>query len=895
MSSALYSLGRFAAHARRRVLVLWLLIVLLFAGLAAAVGDGLSDAIEIPGTESQEALDTLGLTFPEVSGASAQLIVVAAPGDDVRSDDYRAVIDMAVSEFETVDQVDAVISPYDELVVGSINEESGAALVMIQFDTSIDQVTASNTEAVQDIAADVADALPSGAESSLGGQLFSIEIPGVTVVELVGLLIALIVLLATLGSLMAAGMPLLVAIVGVATSTGLIFAATGLTEIISATPVLSLMLGLAVGIDYSLFILSRHRELLRDGLDVAESIGRSVATSGSAVVFAGITVMVALLGLSVAGVPFLTKMGAAAALAVGMAVVTALTLLPALMSMAGERLRPRQGSAKRRRIIPEGFAEGTFRRWIRTVTRFPAVTIAVIVLGLGSMIIPALALNLALPDAGSLPEGSQGRTTYDLVTENFGEGYNATLLVTASVVQSNDPVTLMNDLADDISELDGVALVPLATPNPTGDIGIVQIIPVEGPIAPETEALVQELRAMSGHFADEYGVDIRVTGMTAVAIDVSDILGSALLPFGVLVVGMSLVLLTLVFRSIWIPIKATLGYVLSVSAGLGAVHLVFERGMLADQLHVASVGPVMSFVPILVMGVLFGLAMDYELFLVSRMREEYVHGKDARAAIEHGFMGSARVVTAAALIMFGVFVAFVPEGDSTVKPIALALAVGVFVDAFIVRMALGPAVMWLLGDRAWWMPAWLESRLPVLDVEGEALSHELELRDWATDDNTAITAEGVRVITESSRTAELSLVVPVGGIIRIVDPEAVAVSSALLAVTGRLSTGHARVRSLGRVLPTYASAVRRRSVYLNIDVLDDPISAIEEAIASRTALVAIDGIDKLSLSDHEHLDSLISNSPRDVTILLGSVAEAATTDWPTVTLTETSTPLNLNV
>lgn len=376
-------------------------------------------------------------------------------------------------------------------------------------------------------------------------------------------------------------------------------------------------------------------------------------------------------------------MGIAAAVAVAIAVLVAVTLTPAMLGFVKGRVagRPKRvRPAKKDRSPRPGFAS----RWVGLVARHPVITTVTVVLTLGIMAIPAASLALALPNAGMLPEENEARQSYDLVAEEFGPGYNGPIILTGTIVTSTDPVGLMNDLADDVETLPGVEMVALASPNQTADTGIVQLIPTTAPDDPATADLVRELRDQHDRWLDEFGIDIQVTGFTAVAIDISDQLGAALLPFGIFVVGLSLILLTIVFRSIAVPIKAALGYLLSVAAAFGVVAAVFEWGWLADALHVTRTGPIISFMPIVLMGVLFGLAMDYEVFLVSRMREDYVHARKAGAskaearataigAVRSGFTSSARVVTAAALIMFAVFAAFVPEGDASLKPIALDL------------------------------------------------------------------------------------------------------------------------------------------------------------------------------------------------------------------------------
>ncbi|WP_217617263.1 MMPL family transporter, partial [Cellulomonas sp. GbtcB1] len=408
----------------------------------------------------------------------------------------------------------------------------------------------------------------------------------------------------TAGPLLAPGMPLLPALLGVGTARAGILLAPAAATISSTTPTLALMIGLAVGVGYALFVLSRHRHQLARGMAVEESAARAVATAGTAVVFAGTTVVIALCGLSVVGIPFLSVMGVAAAAAVAIAVLVALTVLPALMALAGERLRPRPGSRAARRELADPETGGTGgARWVRLVTRVPLLTVLLVVLGVGVLAVPAPDLRLTLPDNGSAPEGSPQRETYDLVAEGFGPGWNAPLLVTADIIASTDPRGAVDGLAGDLAALDGVVAVPVATPNESADTALFQVIPSGGQAAESTQDLVAEIRADADDLVAPYpGVhDLLVTGQTAVSVDVSARLGDALLPFGVVVVGLSLVLLLIVFRSVAVPTKATLGYLLSVLASFGVTAAVFERGWGADLLNVGLVGPVISFMPIIVM------------------------------------------------------------------------------------------------------------------------------------------------------------------------------------------------------------------------------------------------------------------------------------------------------
>lgn len=914
MSSLLYTLGRWAFRARKLVLILWIAVLAVAGGSALLFNQGTDNAFSIPGTESQEALDTLTHTFPQVSGASAQLVVVAPKGDTVDDGAVRSAIDDAVTGLGKIAQVEQAVSPFDENITGAVSDDQRAALISIQFDGAMTDISAATITDVEDVAAQLADDLPAGAQSSLGGELFSNSLPALSVVELVGVVVALVVLVLTFGSFLAAGMPLITALLGVAISMALIFVATIVGPISSTTPMLALMLGLAVGIDYALFIISRHQDQLRTGLDPEESAARATATAGSAVIFAGLTVIIALLGLAVANIPFLTTMGTAAAVGVAIAVLISLTLIPAMLGFAGARLRPKPSRAERRRAAAAQtpVAERTpvtepvevpttaphanrfFLGWVRGVTRLPIVTIVAVVAVLGALAIPALSLRLALPDAGSLPEGDGARTTYDLVSEHFGEGFNGPLIVTGSIVGSTDPLGLMADLKKEIEDLDGVAAVPLATPNATADTGIIQVIPSGSPDSQQTKDLVAEIRGLHQYFLDEYDIDLQVTGFTAIGIDISDRLGGALLPFGLIVVGLSLILLTMVFRSIWVPIKATLGYLLSVAASFGVVALVFEHGVFAEALHVARTGPVISFMPIILMGVLFGLAMDYEVFLVSRMREDFVHSKLARRSIETGFLGSAKVVTAAAVIMFAVFAAFVPEGDTNIKPIALGLAVGVFVDAFIVRMTLVPAVLALLGERAWYMPKWLDRLLPSFDVEGEGLQHELALREWRDGADVAIAASGLSLGgPDGTLYTEVETTVPAGGVLTVQGSRPVEVSALLLTLAGRLAPDAGRLKVAGLVLPVRAGAVRSRVAYVRLDH-GEPVETLTSALSERPAIVVLDGVDTVpdDTTRRDLYERLVAatraaeRASRPLTIVIGTDDAASVRDVLPTSTTE---------
>lgn len=902
MSTLLSSLGRWSYRRPWRVLVAWLLLLGIVGGsVGLGIGTGaikgFDNAFAIPGTEGQEGIELLARTFPQASGTSAQYIVVAADGDRIDEAPYTDEIASTIDELSGLDGVLAVTDPFDSMVTGSVSDDDSAALIRLQFEGTVTDVPAETKTALEDVSATLGAALPAGSQVVVGGDLFSTSLPALSIVEIVGVLVALFVLIVTFRSFAVAFLPLASALIGVALAIALIYASTAFATVSSTTPLLAIMLGLAVGIDYALFIVARHQDQVRAGMEPEESASRATGTAGSAVVFAGVTVLIALVGLGFAGIPFLTTMGIAAAAAVAVAVLVALTLTPALLGFVGARVAgwghgPSRGARIRRRRAPtpepqpvpervEGSAKKT-NRWVTLVTRHPVVTTLAVVATLGVVAIPAASLQLALPNAGMQPTSSEARQAYDLTAEYFGPGSNGPLVLAGTIVTSTDPLGLMADLKAEIEKIPGVKEVALATPNETADTGLIQVVPETAPDDPATADLVRELRSHHDEWLEKYGVDLKVTGFTAIAIDISDRLGAALLPFGLFVVGLSFILLMIVFRSIWVPLKATVGYLLSILAAFGVVAAVFEWGWFADALHVTRTGPVISFMPIILMGVLFGLAMDYEVFLVSRMREDFVHARRAATAagerfhartvaieaVRSGFTASARVVTAAAIIMFAVFAAFVPEGDTSIKPIALGLAVGIAVDAFLVRMTLVPAVMALLGDKAWWMPAWLDRILPHFDIEGEAVEREIALSDWPEPDYSgALAADDLAVRADGGReTGEVTLFegahvrLDQGGTLLVTSPDPRVGRAFALAVSGRIEATDGRLRVAGHLLPGRGAWVRAHVGVALLDGAADPLAELRRAVAGGTNLVVIDGLDTLAGPDRDQAAAILRDA-----------------------------------
>ncbi|WP_030982886.1 MMPL family transporter [Streptomyces sp. NRRL WC-3744] len=719
MATFLYKLGRLAFRRRHFVALIWVaLLTLAGVGAASAPAAG-NTSFSIPGTEAQKAFDLLEQRFPGMSadGATARVVFKAPKGEKMTDAVNKATVEKTVKELRSGSEVASVADPYTG---HAVSKNGTVAYASVKYEVSGMELEDSSKDALKDAAQDARDA---GLTVEIGGDALTAT-PETGSSEIIGIAVAAVVLVITFGSLLAAGFPLLTAIIGVGIGVSAITALASALDLGSTTSTLASMIGLAVGIDYALFIVSRYRAELAEGREREDAAGRAVGTAGSAVVFAGLTVVIALVGLSVVNIPMLTKMGIAAAGTVAIAVLIALTMIPALLGYAGRRIKPAGQKSKllgggRTPKKPGRPNMGT--RWASFVVRRPVAVLLLGVLGLGAAAIPAASLELGLPDDGSQPTSTTQRRAYDLLSEGFGPGFNGPLLIVVDAKDSADPKAAFTKVGDEIKGLEDVVTVTPATPNKAGDTATITVVPDSKPSSTTTEDLVHAIRDKGADIARETDSQVLVTGSTAMNIDVSQKLNDALLPYLALVVGLAFLLLIVVFRSILVPLKAALGFLLSVMAALGAVVAVFQWGWLSGLMNVEETGPVMSMMPIFMVGVVFGLAMDYEVFLVTRMREAYVHGEKPSQAVVTGFRHGARVVTAAAVIMIAVFSGFIGSSESMVKMIGFGLAIAVFFDAFIVRMAIVPAVLALLGKRAWWLPKWLDRALPNVDVEGEGL------------------------------------------------------------------------------------------------------------------------------------------------------------------------------
>ncbi|MCR6712705.1 MAG: MMPL family transporter [Demequina sp.] len=625
-------------------------------------------------------------------------------------DDTTAQLDAAEAKLAAGEQLAA-----NAAALTTVSEDGATALGVVQFDTEVHGVPQDDKDAV---VAGIEAAVPAGVNAYFSAEFVSGPEGILGAGEIIGVALALVVLIVMMRALLPALLPIVTSGVGVGIGVATALAFSGVVDMQSVTPVLGVMLGLAVGIDYSLFIVNRHRTQLKRGMEVTESVGLANGTAGNAVVFAGSTVLIALLALNITGIPFMGIMGTVAAFCVAVAVLIAITLTPALLGLIGMRTLGK----KARATVGAPEHEETPVKAMGTGRAVLALSTAVVALGI--VAIPAASMRLGLPDGSQEPADSTQYKAYTTINEDFGEGINGPLLVTATLpspVSDDELLAAQVKVSDAIMAYDDVvAVVPVAT-SADNDFLAFQVIPAEGPSSESTETLVHSLRDASP-LAD--GTVIGVAGEASGNIDISEKLADALPVYLVVVVGLSILILILVFRSILVPVIATAGFVLSLFAALGAVTAVYQWGWGGTISGVHDPGPILSFLPIMLTGILFGLAMDYQLFIASGMREAYVHGLPAREAVVAGLRHGRAVVTAAAIIMISVFGGFIFSDIAMIRPMGFGLAAGVLFDAFVVRMVIMPSVLHLVGDGAWWLPKWLDRILPNVDVEGSALERE---------------------------------------------------------------------------------------------------------------------------------------------------------------------------
>ena len=710
----------------------------------AETGQAQLDAAVAQLDAAQAQLDA-GRAQLEAAGASTAQIDAQQAAVDAQ----RAVVDQ--QQTTLTDGIATIAENEAELERGAqllaladgirvVSEDGATAIVTMQFTESRLELAASSKEAVIE---HFESAAIDGVEVAFSTDI-SQGIPEILGVgELVGVALAAVVLIVVLGSLLAASFPIITAIVGVAIGAMATLAFSGVVQMASFTPILGVMLGLAVGIDYSLFILYRHRKQLLQGADVVESIGLANGTAGNAVVFAGTTVVVALLALNITGIPFLGLMGTAGAVSVAIAVLIAISLTPALLGLAKTRVLGRRARTRAAAAAALGSdTPRTRQRGVRPMSNLRAVlTILVATAALLVVAIPALSMRLGLPDGGSEATDSSAYRAFTLTEESFGAGVNGPLLVTATLPDGLDDSEVLDyqlQIGQELAALeDVVAVAPIAVSD-DGTLTAFQVVPAEGPNSVTTETLVRDLRELPP-IAD--GVTLGVAGQAAINIDISEGLANVLPLYLLVVVGLSFLIMVMVFRSLLVPLIATAGFVLSLFATYGAVTAIFQWGWFGALLGIQYHGPILSFLPVILVGILFGLAMDYQLFLTTGMREAWAHGAPARLAVAQGFRAGRTVVIAAALIMIAVFSGFITSESVIIKSMGVGLALGVLFDAFVVRMLLVPAIMHLLGESAWWVPKWLDRIIPNVDVEGSALERRHPVHYSHPDADAAVTAD----------------------------------------------------------------------------------------------------------------------------------------------------------
>lgn len=710
MSNFLYRLGRLAARRRKATVAIWLLAVVAIMVVGSALGGTLTDDFDLPNSESQRAYDLLAERFPSASGTSANIVFHAKEG--LLADPGNAAPIRALSE--TVSSQPHVLEVSDPIEGdGALSEDGTIGYALVTYDSSADKL---KKEPYKKLEAAVEDARSGSLQVEIGGEYASFggeeEIGGSS--EAIGLFAGVVILLVAFGSVVAMGLPIGTALFGLFTGMGLatILAAFVNVPVVSST--LSSMIGIGVGIDYALFIVTRYRQNIQAGMEPEEAIGVANATAGQAVVFAGTTVVIAILGLWISGITFVGMMGTATSIVVAVAVVAAVTLLPALLGFSGRAIDKLSVHRKSR---PTNDRENIWGRWGRRVERRPLLYFLGALFALFALTVPMFSMQLGMPDDGTQPTSSTRRQAYDLLSEGFGPGFNGPLLL-AVEIDDPDAMAGLDALVSAVQETDGVAAVSPPQPNEAGDAAIIQVIPMTSPQDEKTSQLVHRLRDETIPSATPQGASVFVGGLTATFIDLSEKITDVLPLFIGAVVLMSFLLLVVVFRSILVPLKAAILNLLSAGAAYGVVVAIFQWGWGRSLLGVEDTVPIVSFVPMLMFAVLFGLSMDYEVFLLSRIREDYLRTGNNVESVVTGISTTARVITSAALIMISVFLGFVGQSDPVIKMFGIGLATAVLVDATLVRVVLVPSTMMLLGDANWWLPKWLDRILPDMHVEG---------------------------------------------------------------------------------------------------------------------------------------------------------------------------------
>jgi len=701
-----------------------LILLIVLGAFAIKMGPAFIDDTSIPNTPADKAAKVISKEFnvSEKQNAKVQIVFKAPKNETLQSEKVAKEITDLVTDIKKDSSVDTVVTPMQLM---NLTEDKKVGYAEVTYKIQAEKLTEKSKEMMLKNIEKTRDA---GIQTELTGNVGFSTSDDSHAAEAVGIVIAFFILSLTFASFLAAGMPILVAVMGLGLSLLTIVIGTHFIDIQSVSLSLASMLGLAVGIDYSLFIITRFKQQLAKGSSVQEAIAISIGTAGSAVVFAGITVIIGLLGLAVTKIPFLTMMGISAALSILTAVLVAVIVLPAVLGMIGHKIAPsNENKFLQRRTGTKEKKEST-NKWGMFVTKHPFIVSLVSIALLVTITLPFFHMNLGLPDDGNTKATkTTERKAYDLLTKAYGEGIHASLVVVAKTNKVTELTPqAMNDISQELNKISGVKGATPAIPGPSGKIYMISVTPKTGPNDVETKELVKKIRKKSNETKKEHHVELMVTGTTAMNIDVTQKLNDALPIFALLIVGLAYIILVLVFRSLLLPLKAVLGFLLSMGATMGFVVFIVQDGHFLTLFGFPASSPVLAFLPIILMGILFGLAMDYEIFLVSKMREVYAHTGDPKKAILDGVRDSGKVVTAAGLIMIAVFIGFMLTPDAMIKVMGMALAFGVLFDAFIVRLTLVPAIMTLMGKFAWYLPKWLDKLLPNIDVEGESIMEEMK-------------------------------------------------------------------------------------------------------------------------------------------------------------------------
>ncbi|MFI6871504.1 MMPL family transporter [Nocardia sp. NPDC050406] len=748
MSVYLYRWGKFAYRRKWVVLPVWLILFLLLGGLSAQVKEPMSNSFDIPNLPSERANAILDKHFPGMSqefqfDAVTGTYVIGAPeGQKLTDPANRAAIEGLVGQLEGLGIVDhskplvdpitlaeqmncldgdrtstEFVSRCSNAPLNVLNPSDPDSVAVLTVPFAIKDFTAITAED-RAAAYDVADgARAAGLTVEMSGSIAMEQQQPSGKSEMIGMGFAFLVMIISFGAIVAAFVPIITAIVGLGAATSFIFLGTAVTDVPSFTTFLASMIGIALSIDYALFIVSRYKHELAVQDSPEEAAGVALGTAGSAVVFAGSTVIIALVGLSIVGVRFLTFMGLGGAVAAAFAVLVALTLMPALLGAFGRVLfKPKLPLIAQH--DPEDDSQSSLGMRVgQLIGKAPAVTLILSVLVLGALAIPAVGINLGLPGEDSFPKTSTVRKAYELRTEGFGAGSNGVLQVAVDLddVAADQREAAVTALRDELASYPDMNYVTEPVWSEDRQGARLEGVPKTGPNDQATKDLVRDARDAEGQFQSQYGMEYGITGTTAIYADIDHVLLNKIVPYLAIVAGAAFLLLIAVFRSVLVPLTAALGFLLSMAATFGATVLIFQEGKLG---FIDDPQPIVSFLPIMLIGLVFGLAMDYQVFLVSRMREEYVHGRAPKEAMIRGYHHGARVVTSAAVIMIFVFGSFLMEPDATAKSMGFALAAGVLLDAFIVRMILIPSLLVLMGESAWWIPKWLSKIVPDIDVEG---------------------------------------------------------------------------------------------------------------------------------------------------------------------------------